>query len=66
MAARDVQPGPWSGNLWIIEKGLSPGDRVVVDGTQKAAPGRPVRPVALTDSAAGAPGQATAKLGATQ
>jgi membrane fusion protein (multidrug efflux system) len=66
VTARDVQPGPWSGNLWIIEKGLSPGERVVVDGTQKAAPGRPVRPVALADSAAGAPGQATAKLGATQ
>jgi hypothetical protein len=26
---------------------------VVVDGTQKAAPGRPVRPVVLADSAAG-------------
>jgi membrane fusion protein (multidrug efflux system) len=64
VAARDVEPGPWSGNLWIIDKGLSPGDRVVVDGTQKAAPGRPVRPVPLADSAA-AP-QATAKLGATQ
>jgi membrane fusion protein (multidrug efflux system) len=64
VAARDVEPGPWSGNLWIIDKGLSPGDRVVVDGTQKAAPGRPVRPVPLADSAA-AP-QATAKLGATK
>jgi membrane fusion protein (multidrug efflux system) len=64
VAARDVEPGPWSGNLWIIDKGLSPGDRVVVDGTQKAAPGRPVRPVPLADSAA-AP-EATAKLGATK
>jgi len=65
VAARDVDPGPWSGNLWIIDKGLSPGDRVVVDGTQKAAPGRPVRPVALADSAAAAP-QETAKLGASK
>ena len=47
VAARDIQPGPWSGNLWIIDKGLNPGERVVVDGTQKAAPGRPVRPVPL-------------------
>jgi membrane fusion protein, multidrug efflux system len=66
VVARDVQPGPWSGNLWIIEKGLSPGERVVVDGTQKAAPGKPVRPVALVDSAAGTSNEATAKLGAKQ
>jgi membrane fusion protein (multidrug efflux system) len=64
VAARDVQPGPWSGNLWIIDKGLNPGDLVVVDGTQKAAPGRPVRPVPLKDSTA-APEPATSKLGAT-
>jgi len=48
--SRDVQPGPWSGGLWIIEKGLSAGDRVVVDGVQKVAPGQPVKPVPLTDS----------------
>jgi membrane fusion protein (multidrug efflux system) len=64
VAARDVQPGPWSGSLWIIDKGLNPGDLVVVDGTQKAAPGRPVRPVPLKDSTAAGP-PATSKLGAT-
>jgi membrane fusion protein (multidrug efflux system) len=45
VTARDVQPGPWSGSLWIIDSGLSPGDRVVVDGIQKVAPGRVVKPV---------------------
>lgn len=65
VAARDVEPGPWSGNLWIIDKGLAPGDRVIVDGTQKAAPGRPVRAVALADSATTAP-ESTSKLGATR
>jgi membrane fusion protein (multidrug efflux system) len=65
VAARDIQPGPWSGNLWIIDKGLNPGERVVVDGTQKAAPGRPVRPVPMAADSAGAP-QETAKLGATK
>jgi membrane fusion protein (multidrug efflux system) len=64
VVSRDVQPGLWSGNLWIIDKGLSPGDRVVVDGVQKAAPGRPVRPVALADSAVAGP-EETAAVGGT-
>lgn len=50
--ARDVETGTWSGDWWIVESGLQPGERIVVDGVQKAAPGRPVRPVALADSAA--------------
>lgn len=50
VAVRDVETGPWSGKLWIIDKGLSAGDRVIVDGTQKVAPGRVVSPVAVVDS----------------
>jgi membrane fusion protein (multidrug efflux system) len=65
VVARDIRPGPWSGNLWIIDKGLNSGERVVVDGSQKAAPGRPVRPVPLAADTAGAP-EETAKLGATK
>jgi membrane fusion protein (multidrug efflux system) len=65
VVTRDVQPGPWSGSLWIIDKGLNPGDRVVVDGVQKAVAGRPVRPVPLTDSLSAGP-EKTAKLGATR
>ena len=65
VASRDIQPGPWSGSLWIIDKGLNPGERVIVDGTQKVAAGRTVRPVPLADSAAASP-QETAKLGATK
>lgn len=64
VAARDVEPGPWSGRLWIIDKGLNPGERVVVDGTQKAAPGRPVRPVPLAADSAAASPEETAGLGA--
>ena len=45
VTARDVQPGPWSGDLWIIESGLVAGDRVIVDGLQKVAPGSRVHPV---------------------
>ena len=65
VAARDVEPGPWSGNLWIIDKGLAAGERVIVDGTQKAAPGHPVRAVTLADSAMAAP-ESTSKLGASR
>ena len=65
VATRDVQPGPWSGNLWIVDKGLAPGERVIVDGVQKAAPGRQVRAVALADSAIAGP-QETARVGAAQ
>ncbi len=64
VVSRDVQPGPWSGSLWIIDKGLNPGDRVVVDGVQKAAPGRQVRAVALADSAIAGP-EETAAVGGT-
>lgn len=51
VAARDIETGSWSGDWWIVERGLEAGERVVVDGVQKAAPGRPVRPVALADTA---------------
>jgi membrane fusion protein (multidrug efflux system) len=47
---RDVKPGSWSGALWIIDEGLQPGDRVIVEGTQKIAPGRVVKPVPMVDS----------------
>lgn len=51
VAARDVQPGPWAGALWIIDKGLDAGDRVIVDGTQKVRPGGTVHPVPVADTA---------------
>ena len=50
VTARDVQPGAWSGDLWIIEGGLQTGERVVIDGVQKAKSGQPVHPVAAIDS----------------
>ena len=46
--ARNVETGTWSGDWWIIESGLQAGERVVVEGVQKAAPGQPVRPVMLS------------------
>ena len=49
---RDVETGPWSDGQWIINRGLSPGDRVIVDGIQKVAPRRVAKPVPLADSTA--------------
>lgn len=39
---RDVVTGSWSGSDWIIEKGLAPGDKVIVDNLQRVRPGSPV------------------------
>ena len=47
-----VSPRQWLGFfLGMAGVLLVVGDRIVVEGAQKAAPGRPVRPVALADSA---------------
>ncbi len=66
VVTRDVQPGPWSGTLWIIDKGLSPGERVIVDGVQKAAPGHTVKAVALADSATVSGPEQTARAAAVK
>jgi membrane fusion protein (multidrug efflux system) len=63
VAARDIETGSWSGDWWIVERGLRTGDRVVVDGVQKAAPGQPVRPVPLADTAAVNPTADTSRGG---
>lgn len=41
---RRVEAGKKVGPLWIVERGLHPGDRVVVEGLQKVKPGQPVQP----------------------
>jgi membrane fusion protein, multidrug efflux system len=46
VSARTVSAAAWQGTQWLIDDGLKPGDRIVVDGVQKIAPDRPVRPVA--------------------
>jgi membrane fusion protein (multidrug efflux system) len=62
VAVRDVKATGWSGTDWLIDEGLKPGERVVVDGVQKLGPGAAVRPVPLAPdsgarrvAAAGAP-----------
>jgi membrane fusion protein, multidrug efflux system len=46
VSARNVAATAWQGTQWIIDQGLRPGDKVIVDGTQKIVPDAPVRPVA--------------------
>lgn len=48
---RIVKPGPWSGDEWIIESGLKPGERVVVEGLVKVQPGIDVVPQPIDASA---------------
>ena len=43
--SRPVTVGALQGGSWVVQSGLTAGERVVVDGLQKAAPGKPVKPV---------------------
>jgi len=42
--ARSVVTGERVGDRWIIQQGLKPGDRVIVEGVQKVRPGAVVNP----------------------
>jgi membrane fusion protein (multidrug efflux system) len=57
VAARHVVATSWDQGAWLIEQGLRAGDRVVVGGVQKVAPGQRATPVAyrpaVDSSAAG-------------
>jgi membrane fusion protein (multidrug efflux system) len=49
---RDVQPGPRIDDLWLIEKGLEPGERVAVEGLLRLQNGMTVNPVSPDEAAA--------------
>ena len=52
VALRTIRPAESVGDLLIVREGLKPGERVIVDGIQKARPGSKVNP---TTAAAGSP-----------
>ena len=62
-AVRPITLGQWveapdakDGNLWIVDSGLKPGDRVIVDGVAKLRPGAPITlGGGPADAAGGAP-----------
>jgi len=61
---RDVVTGGWVGREWIVEKGLAPGDKVIVDNLQRVRPGSVVVAKAWSPDSAGA-GPQTASAGET-
>jgi len=56
VSIRGVKVGPRVGDLWVIEEGLKPGEKVVVEGLQRLRDGMSVNavPVAAPSPAAGA------------
>ena len=57
--ARPVKLGALEGDSWIIQSGLQAGERVIVDGLQKAAPGKPVKPVVASATPPAVPAPTT-------
>ena len=58
---RNVKTGQSIGDKWVVNEGLAPGDRVIVEGLQKARPGSPVQPQEA-GAAAAAPAAAPAAV----
>ncbi len=54
VAQKRVKLGPQSGSNYVIEEGLAPGDRVVIEGLQKIRNGMLVKPVTAEARAAAA------------
>ena len=40
---RPIEVGDWAGDAWIVNKGVQPGDKVIVEGLMRLGPGAPVR-----------------------
>ncbi|HET9701212.1 MAG TPA: efflux RND transporter periplasmic adaptor subunit [Burkholderiales bacterium] len=57
---RPVVVGEWVGQEWVIEQGLAAGEKLVVDGFQKLAPGIPVKPVDAAAPTQGTPAKPAA------
>jgi hypothetical protein len=44
VAPKEIVPGPALGNLRVVQSGLAPTDRVVIEGLMRARPGAKVTP----------------------
>jgi membrane fusion protein (multidrug efflux system) len=56
---RAITPGPRMEDSWVVDAGLSPGERVVVEGLQRARPGIAVQPKPVGQEAPSQPGAGT-------
>jgi multidrug efflux pump subunit AcrA (membrane-fusion protein) len=50
VSIRPIKTGERIGPLWIVEEGLKPGERVVVEGVQKVRDGVTVKVVAAPET----------------
>jgi membrane fusion protein (multidrug efflux system) len=50
LEARPLALGRAMGDRWVVDAGLAPGDRLVVEGAQKARPGAAVAPIPLDEA----------------
>jgi membrane fusion protein (multidrug efflux system) len=58
VAIKQVKVGERFGQLWVIEEGLTPGEKVVAEGTQKVREGMAVSPKPFGTEAQAEPGAA--------
>ncbi len=63
---RVVKTGPVEGSMWVIEEGLKPGDRIVVEGLQRVRTGMTVVPKEAANPAAAVAGAETPKADAAR
>ena len=54
VAIRAVKLGPQFGDMWVVNSGIKPGDKVVVDGLQRLRDGMTVTPTPFVDTQANA------------
>jgi RND family efflux transporter MFP subunit len=54
VAIRGVKLGPQFGDMWVVESGIKPGEKVVVDGLQRLRDGMTVAPTPFVDTQANA------------
>lgn len=45
VAVRPIKLGTMTGEFWIVNEGLTPGDAVIISNLQKLRPGIPVKPI---------------------
>ncbi len=58
---RTVKVGPRFGNLWVIEEGVKPGEKVVVEGLQRVREGAAVNPKPAPPVSGGSAGEPSAQ-----